>query len=241
MSNVTSNAYTYRVVFIRHGQSEWNQTNRFTGWTDVDLTSAGVEEARQAGKLLRLAAYQFDMAITSCLKRAIKTMHIVLDEMDQLWLPEYKTWKLNERHYGALQGRNKAETAQIFGDEQVRIWRRSYDIAPPALTKEDPRFPGHDLRYATIPQDQLPATESLKDTEKRVIAYWQGTLLPEIRQGRNLLIVAHGNSLRSLVKHIDGISPDNIMAVEIPTGIPLVYEFAADLQPLRSYYLRDHS
>ncbi|CUH94706.1 2,3-bisphosphoglycerate-dependent phosphoglycerate mutase [Propionispora sp. 2/2-37] len=239
MSATNSTDYTYRVVFIRHGQSEWNRTNRFTGWTDVDLTAEGVDEARKAGKLLHLAGYQFDKAITSCLKRAIKTMHIVLEEMDQLWIPEYKTWKLNERHYGALQGRNKAETAQIFGDEQVKIWRRSYDIAPPALSKEDPRFPGHDVRYAAIPQDQLPATESLKDTEKRVIAYWQETLTPEILQGRSLLVVAHGNSLRSLVRHIDKISPDNIMAVEIPTGIPLVYEFAAGLQPLRSYYLQN--
>lgn len=239
MSEGTSIDYMYKIVFIRHGQSEWNRTNRFTGWMDVDLTEDGVAEARQAGKLLRTANYHFDAAVTSRLKRAIKTMHFVLEEMDQLWIPEYKSWQLNERHYGALQGRNKAETAQLFGDEQVRIWRRSYDIAPPALEKEGTMFPGHDPRYADIPAEQLPATESLKDTEKRVIAYWEESLVPKIKQGLCLLVAAHGNSLRALVKHIDQISADKIMSVEIPTGVPLVYEFTAGLKPVRSYYLQD--
>lgn len=239
MSEGPSSDYRYKIVLIRHGQSEWNRTNRFTGWMDVDLTEDGVAEARQAGKLLRMANYRFDAAVTSRLKRAIKTMHFVLEEMDQLWIPEYKSWQLNERHYGALQGRNKAETAELFGEEQVKIWRRSYDIAPPALAKEDTMFPGHDPRYTDIPLDQLPATESLKDTEKRVIAYWEESLVPKIKQGLCLLVAAHGNSLRALVKHIDQISADKIMSVEIPTGVPLVYEFTADLKPVRSYYLQD--
>ncbi|VBB09877.1 phosphoglycerate mutase 1 [Lucifera butyrica] len=227
----------YKAVFIRHGQSEWNKTNQFTGWTDVDLTEEGRAEAKKAGAALKQAGYHCDLAFTSYLQRAIKTLHLVLGEMDQLWIPEHKSWKLNERHYGALQGLNKTDTARKYGEEQVKVWRRSYDVAPPPLATDDPRFPGRDLRYAQVPPSVLPAAESLRDTEMRVLPYWQEQVAPWIRQGKQVLIVAHGNSLRALAKHIKQISKEDIVDFEIPTGVPLIFEFTADLTVIRDYYL----
>ena len=230
-----------RLVLLRHGQSTWNQENRFTGWTDVDLSALGREEALAAGRLLRESGDVFDIAYTSVLKRALRTCWIVLDELDQLWIPMERTWRLNERHYGALQGLNKAETAAKHGDAQTHLWRRSYDIPPPPLPLDDERHPAHDPRYRSLRPDERPATESLKDTVARFLPYWEGTIAPAIGQGNRVLIVAHGNSLRALVKHLDGISDDAIADLNIPTGIPLVYELDAALAPVRHYYLGDEA
>jgi 2,3-bisphosphoglycerate-dependent phosphoglycerate mutase len=229
----------YRVVLLRHGQSTWNQENRFTGWKDVDLSDLGREEAREAGRLLKEGGYVFDLAFTSVLKRAIKTLDIALDEMDQLWIPVTKHWRLNERHYGALQGLNKAETAAKHGEDQVKIWRRSYDIPPPPLTPDDERYAGRDPRYAGLKADEIPASESLKDTVARFLPYWHGTIAPTITSGTRVLIAAHGNSLRALVKFLDGVSDEDIVELNIPTGIPLVYELDETLRPLRHFYLGD--
>jgi 2,3-bisphosphoglycerate-dependent phosphoglycerate mutase len=229
----------YKVVLLRHGESTWNKENRFTGWTDVDLSDTGRDEARRAGQLLARDRYAFDVAYTSVLKRAIRTLWIVLDEMDLMWLPVHRSWRLNERHYGALQGLNKAETAAKHGEEQTKIWRRSYDIPPPPLTPDDPRHPRHDRRYASLDPRLLPLTECLKDTVDRFLPYWHETIAPAIRRGERVLVAAHGNSLRALVKYLDGISDERIVALNIPTGIPLVYELDEGLKPLRSYYLGD--
>ena len=227
------------IVLLRHGESAWNKENRFTGWTDVDLTPKGVEEARAAGRLLRAEGYDFDFTFTSVLTRAIRTLNFALEEMQRLWLPVEKDWRLNERHYGALQGLNKAETAAKFGEEQVLVWRRSYADPPPPLTPDDPRYPGHDRRYADLSPAELPVAESLKDTVARFLPYWHGTIVPDLRARKRVLIAAHGNSLRALVKHLDGISNEEIVGLNIPTGIPLVYELDDDLAPLRHYYLGD--
>jgi 2,3-bisphosphoglycerate-dependent phosphoglycerate mutase len=229
----------HRVVLLRHGESTWNRENRFTGWTDVDLTDTGREEAREAGRLLKAEGYAFDIAYTSVLKRAIRTLWIASDEMDLLWVPVEKSWRLNERHYGALQGLNKAETAAKHGDAQVKIWRRSYDIPPPPLDASDPRHPSQDPRYGTVDPKLLPATESLKDTVARFLPYWHETIAPAITSGRRVLIAAHGNSLRALVKYLDNISETDIVELNIPTGIPLVYELDEKLTPVRSFYLGD--
>ncbi len=229
----------HTIVFLRHGQSAWNLENRFTGWTDVDLSDAGIREAREAGRLLREGGYDFDQVFTSVLKRAIRTAWIVLDELDRMWRPVSLDWRLNERHYGALQGLNKAETAQRFGEEQVRVWRRSYDTPPPPLEKNDPRYPGNDLRYRGLPPEQLPLTESLKDTVARVLPLWHDVLAPQVRAGRRLLLAAHGNSLRALVKYLDGLSDEAVVGLNIPTGVPLVYELDAALKPVKHYYLGD--
>lgn len=229
----------YKLVLVRHGQSTWNLENRFTGWTDVDLTELGKVEAAEAGKLLKEGGYDFDIAYTSVLKRAIKTLGVIQDVMDRDWLPVIRAWQLNERHYGALQGLNKAETAKEYGDEQVKIWRRSYDIPPPVLELTDERHPKFDRRYASLTPEQLPATESLKITLERVLPYWNSTLAPEIKAGRRLLVVAHGNSIRALVKYLDNVSESEITELNIPTGLPLVYELAADLKPIKNYYLGD--
>lgn len=228
-----------KLVLLRHGESNWNKENRFTGWTDVDLSEKGIEEACNAGKLLKEGGFTFDIAYTSVLKRAIRTLWLTLDEMDMLWLPVDKTWRLNERHYGALQGLNKAETAAKFGDEQVRIWRRSYDIQPPALTPDDERFPGHDPRYQNVSAEDLPLTECLKDTVARFLPFWHETVVPVLKSGKKVVIAAHGNSLRALVKYLDNVSDEDIIALNIPTGIPLVYELDDDLKPIRHYYLGD--
>ena len=229
----------HTLVLIRHGQSAWNLENRFTGWTDVDLTEQGASEALSGAKLLAEAGLSFDVAHTSLLKRAIRTLWIVLDELDRMWLPVQRTWRLNERHYGALQGLNKAETAQKYGDEQVFVWRRSFDVPPPELDVSDERYPGHDPRYASLSPDELPRCESLKTTIDRTMPYWFETIAPQIREGRRVLIVAHGNSLRGLVKYLDSMSDDAITKLNIPTGLPLVYELDDDLKPLRHYYLGD--
>lgn len=229
----------YKVVLLRHGESTWNHENRFTGWTDVDLSDKGLGEARQAGELLRAEGYVFDVAYTSVLKRALRTCWIALDQLDLLWIPVIKCWRLNERHYGALQGLNKAETAARHGEEQTKIWRRSFDTPPPPLDRADPRHPGHDPRYADLPEADLPATESLKETIARFIPYWTGTIAPEVKAGKRVLVAAHGNSLRALVKYLDGISDADIIELNIPTGIPLVYELDEQLKPIRSYYLGD--
>lgn len=229
----------YKVVLLRHGESDWNRENRFTGWTDVDLSEKGTEEAHQAGKTLREEGYDFDIAFTSVLKRAIRTLWITLDEMDLMWIPVYRHWRLNERHYGALQGLNKAETAEKHGDEQVKIWRRSYDTPPPALTPDDSRHPSHDRRYADLTEDELPLTECLKDTVERFLPYWHETIAPTIKQGKRVLIAAHGNSLRALVKFLDDVSDEEIVGLNIPTGVPLVYELDDDLKPVKHYYLGD--
>jgi 2,3-bisphosphoglycerate-dependent phosphoglycerate mutase len=229
----------HRVVLLRHGESTWNKENRFTGWTDVDLSSRGVDEAREAGRLLRADGFVFDQTYTSVLKRAIKTLWIVLEELDQMWLPVTLDWRLNERHYGALQGLNKAETAAQFGDDQVHAWRRGYDTPPPPLAEDDPRHPRHDPRYAALPAATLPRTESLKDTVARFLPYWRDTIAPQVRTGRRVLIAAHGNSLRALVKHLDGVSDADIAGLNIPTGIPLVYELDDALRPLGHRYLGD--
>lgn len=229
----------YKLVLLRHGQSTWNLENRFTGWTDVDLTDQGREEARLGGKLMREANFKFDMVYTSVLKRAIRTMFIAMDEMDQLWLPVIRDWRLNERHYGALQGLNKAETAAQHGEEQVKIWRRSYAIPPPELDDEDERHPRHDRRYQQLDTKLLPKTESLKDTVARFVPYWTDTIAPQVKAGKNVLIVAHGNSLRALVKHLDGLTEEQVLELNIPTGVPLVYELDGDLKPTKNYYLGD--
>lgn len=227
----------YKLVLMRHGESQWNLENRFTGWADVDLTDKGREEARKAGELLKAEGYSFDVAYTSVLKRAIRTLDIALDAMDQMWLPVVKTWRLNERHYGDLQGLNKAETAAKFGEEQVLIWRRAYAIAPNPMTVNDPRFAGKDARYAKLTPEQVPLTECLKDTVSRVIPVWNEGIAPAIKAGKNVLVAAHGNSLRALMKHLDNISEDDIVNVNVPTARPLVYELDADLKPIKSYYL----
>lgn len=227
----------YKVVLLRHGESIWNKENRFTGWTDVDLSEKGKEEAKKAGEVLNSEGYTFDIAYTSVLKRAIRTLWIVLDEMDLMWLPVIRHWRLNERHYGALQGLNKAETAKKYGEEQVKIWRRSYDIQPPALEKSDPRYPGHDPRYKELSESELPLTECLKDTVARFVPYWEGTIAPMVKSGKRVLIVAHGNSLRALVKYLDNIPDNEIVELNIPTGIPLVYELDENLKPIKHYYL----
>jgi 2,3-bisphosphoglycerate-dependent phosphoglycerate mutase len=229
----------HRVVLLRHGQSTWNLENRFTGWTDVDLTPQGRAEAVEAARLLRDAGDTFDLAFTSVLKRAIRTCWIVQDELDLLWIPVERHWRLNERHYGALQGLNKAETAARHGEAQTHVWRRSYDIPPPPLDVADPRHPSHDPRYAGLGPEAMPATESLKDTVARFLPYWTSTIAPAIQSGRRVLITAHGNSLRALVKYLDGMSDDAIAGLNIPTGIPLVYELKDDLSPIRSFYLGD--
>lgn len=228
-----------KVVLLRHGESTWNKENRFTGWTDVDLSEKGRDEALEAGRVLKREGYVFDVAYTSVLKRAIRTLWIVLDEMDLMWIPVHRSWRLNERHYGALQGLNKSEMAAKFGEEQVLVWRRSYDIRPPALEKTDPRYPGHDPRYRDIGEENIPTTECLKDTVNRFLPYWHETIAPAIREGRKVLIAAHGNSLRALVKYLDDVSDEKIVSLNIPTGIPLVYELDGDLRPLRRYYLGD--
>jgi 2,3-bisphosphoglycerate-dependent phosphoglycerate mutase len=227
------------LVLLRHGESTWNKENRFTGWIDVDLSPKGIEEARTAGRQLLAGGFFFDVAYTSVLKRAIRTLWLVLDEMDLMWIPEYKTWRLNERHYGALQGLNKLETVEKHGEEQVKIWRRSYNIRPPALSPDDPRAPHHDPRYADLNPAELPLTECLKDTVERVLPYWRETIAPTIRSGRRVLIASHGNSLRALVKYLDHISDDDIVGLNIPTGIPLVYELNDDLTSIRHFYLGD--
>ena len=229
----------YTLVLLRHGESQWNLENRFTGWTDVDLTEKGREEAREAGRLLRTEGYDFDVAYTSVLKRAVRTLWIALDEMDRMWLPVVRCWRLNERHYGALQGLNKAETAAKFGEEQVLVWRRSYATPPPALTADDERFPGHDRRYASLTPEELPLTESLKETVARFVPYWEGTIAHDVKAGRRVLIAAHGNSLRALVKHLDGLSEEAVLKLNIPTGVPLVYHLDEALKPLKSFYLGD--
>lgn len=229
----------YKVVLLRHGESQWNLENRFTGWTDVDLTPKGEEEARTAGVLMKQEGFEFDIAYTSVLTRAVRTLWIALTEMDMVWIPIINSWRLNERHYGALQGLNKAETAEKYGDEQVLIWRRSYDTQPPALTLDDPRFPGLDRRYADLSKTDLPLTECLKDTVARFMPYWQETIAPEIKAGKRVLIAAHGNSLRALVKYLDHVSEEEIVGLNIPTGIPLVYELDENLKPIKSYYLGD--
>ena len=228
-----------RLVLLRHGESTWNKENRFTGWTDVDLSDKGREEAREAGRLMSGEKYEFDVAYTSVLKRAIRTLWISLDELDMMWIPVHRSWRLNERHYGGLQGLNKAETAAKYGDEQVKIWRRSYDTPPPSLTYEDPRHPSHDRRYANLKRAELPLTESLKDTVGRFLPNWHEVIAPEIKAGKRVLIVAHGNSLRALVKYLENISDDKIVDLNIPTGIPLVYNLNEDLKPLTKYYLGD--
>jgi 2,3-bisphosphoglycerate-dependent phosphoglycerate mutase len=229
----------YKLVLIRHGESTWNKENRFTGWTDVDLSEKGVAEAREGGQVLRKEGYVFDIGYTSLLQRAIKTYNIVTEELDQLWIPVSRSWRLNERHYGALQGLNKAETAAKFGEDQVKIWRRSYDIPPPALTPDDERFPGKDPRYAGLKPAELPLTECLKDTVARFLPLWHETIAPMVKSGQRVLIVAHGNSLRALVKFLDNVSDSDIVELNIPTGMPLVYELDNDLKPIKSYYLGD--
>ena len=228
-----------RLVLIRHGESTWNRENRFTGWTDVDLSDKGREEARAAGRLLREEGFVFDVAYTSVLKRAIRTCWMVLDELDLLWIPMERSWRLNERHYGALQGLNKAETAAKHGEAQTKIWRRSYDIPPPALPDGDPRLPALDPRYALLAPGDAPRTESLKDTVARFLPYWHGTIAPAIQAGRRVLITAHGNSLRALVKYVDQVSDEAIVELNIPTGIPLLYELDSSLKPIRREYLGD--
>jgi 2,3-bisphosphoglycerate-dependent phosphoglycerate mutase len=228
-----------RLVLLRHGESVWNRENRFTGWTDVDLSEKGRTEAQDAGRLMAAEKFEFDVAYTSVLKRAIRTLWIALDEMDLLWIPVHRAWRLNERHYGALQGLNKAETAAQHGEAQVKIWRRSYDIPPPPLTGNDPRHPSRDRRYNDLKRDELPLTESLKDTVARFLPYWHETIAPDIRAGRKVIIAAHGNSLRALVKYLDNVSDQEIVEMNIPTGIPLVYLLNDDLEPLQKFYLGD--
>ena len=229
----------YKVVLVRHGESAWNKENRFTGWTDVDLSAKGLQEAAEGGAVLRQEGYTFDVAYTSVLKRAIRTLWIVLDQMDLMWIPVHRSWRLNERHYGALQGLNKSETAARFGEAQVKIWRRSYDIPPPELTPEDERFPGRDPRYRSLTPEELPLTECLKDTVARFLPLWHQTIAPAILSGQKVLIAAHGNSLRALVKYLDNISEEEIVELNIPTGMPLVYELDENLKPLNRYYLGD--
>jgi 2,3-bisphosphoglycerate-dependent phosphoglycerate mutase len=229
----------YKLVLVRHGESSWNLENRFTGWTDVDLTPTGVAQAKEAGRLLKAEGYEFDVAYTSVLKRATRTLWHCLDEMDRTWLPVVHTWRLNERHYGALQGLDKSETAKKFGDDQVLVWRRSYDTPPPALEANDPRSERTDIRYAKLDADQVPLTECLKDTVARVLPFWNESMAPAIRAGKRIVVAAHGNSIRALIKYLDQISDDDIVGINIPNGIPLVYELDSDLKPIRHYYLGD--
>lgn len=229
----------YKLVLIRHGESKWNLENRFTGWTDVDLTESGIEQAKSAGQILQNEGYIFDLTYTSVLKRAIRTLWLILDEMDLLWLPVYKNWRLNERHYGALQGLNKSETAEKYGEEQVKIWRRSYATPPPPLEESDSRFPGNDPRYKELSNLELPRCESLKDTLARVLPLWEEDISPVIKSGKRVLIVAHGNSIRALVKHLDEMSEEDIVELNIPVGVPLVYELDENLKPITHYYLGD--
>ena len=228
-----------KLVLVRHGESTWNKENRFTGWTDVDLSPKGVEEAKKAGAVLKKEGFTFDAAFTSVLKRAIRTLWLILDETDLMWIPVYRSWRLNERHYGALQGLNKSEMAKKFGEEQVHTWRRSYHICPPALEKSDARYPGSDIRYKNLSEKDLPLTESLELTVKRFLTYWHSDMAPMIKSGKKILIAAHGNSLRALVKHLDNIPDDAIVSLNIPTGIPLVYELNSDLKSIKHYYLGD--
>jgi 2,3-bisphosphoglycerate-dependent phosphoglycerate mutase len=229
----------YKLVLLRHGESTWNKENRFTGWTDVDLSETGVGEARSAGQLLKREGWDFDVCFTSVLKRANRTLNIVLEELDRLWLPVTKDWRLNERHYGALQGLNKAEMAKKYGEEQVHIWRRSYSVRPPPLEKSDERWPGHDRRYKSLRPDEVPVTECLADTVARVVPYWQQVLAPVVKTGQRVLIAAHGNSIRAFIKYVDAVSDDDIVALNIPTGRPLVYELDAALKPIKHHYLGD--
>jgi 2,3-bisphosphoglycerate-dependent phosphoglycerate mutase len=229
----------HRLVLLRHGESTWNLENRFTGWTDVDLNEKGRDEAREAGRVMASEKYEFDVAYSSVLKRAIRTLQIALDELDMMWLPVHRSWRLNERHYGALQGLNKAETAAKHGEAQVKIWRRSYDIPPPPLTPDDPRHPSRDRRYAELPPSELPLTESLKDTVARFLPYWHEAIAPAIRSGKRVVIAAHGNSIRALVKFLDQVSDQDIVELNIPTGVPLVYLLNDDLEPLQKFYLGD--
>lgn len=230
-----------KLILLRHGESTWNKENRFTGWTDVDLSPKGVEEAQNSGRLLREGGFTFDIAYTSVLKRSIRTLWIVLDELDQMWIPVNLTWRLNERHYGALQGLNKLETALKYGEEQVQIWRRSYNVRPPALTPEDERYPGFDPRYRNLEREDIPLTECLQDTVARFLPYWNETIAPQVQSGQRILIAAHGNSLRALVMYLDNLSEQDVMELNIPTGVPLVYELEDDLKPIRSYYLGDQA
>ena len=230
-----------KLVLLRHGESVWNKENKFTGWTDVDLSEKGMSEAKEAGRVLKKEGYAFDIAYTSVLKRAIRTLWLVLDEMDLMWIPIYNSWRLNERHYGALQGLNKSEMAQKFGEKQVLIWRRSYDTPPMALEKKDSRYPGNDPIYKGLAEKDIPCTESLKETVARVVPYWKETIAPDLKSGKGVIIAAHGNSLRALVKYMDDISEEDIVKLNIPTGIPLVYELAKDLSPIKHYYLGDQS
>ena len=229
----------HKLVLIRHGESTWNQENRFTGWTDVDLNEKGLREAKAAGELLKKEGSTFDRSLVSVLKRALRTNWMILDELDELWIPIERSWRLNERHYGSLQGLNKGETAAKFGDDQVLIWRRSYDVPPPALEKSDERFPGHDRRYKNVSEADLPLTECLKDTVDRVLPYWHSEIAPAVKRGEKVLVTAHGNTLRALVKYFDNLSEEEVLALNIPTGIPLVYELDDDLKPIRHYYLGD--
>ena len=229
----------FKLVLVRHGESEWNRENRFTGWTDVDLSEKGRAEALEGGRILKQQGYTFDVAYTSLLKRAIRTLWTILDEMDLMWVPVHRDWRLNERHYGALQGLNKSETAGKFGEDQVKIWRRSYDIPPPPLDRSDPRWPGHDRRYAGLSKDELPLTECLKDTVARFLPLWRQTIAPMVKSGNRVVVAAHGNSLRALVMVLDGISEGEIVGLNIPTGVPLVYELDESLKPLKHYYLGD--
>ena len=229
----------YKIVLIRHGESAWNKENRFTGWCDVPLSEKGLSEAKAAGELLKKEGYSFDKAFTSVLRRAIKTLWCVLEETDLMWIPVEKSWRLNERHYGALQGLNKADTAAKYGDAQVKIWRRSYDTRPPLLDKDDERSPGHESRYASLDEGSLPLGECLADTVARVVPYWENTIAPEVQSGKKIIIAAHGNSLRALVKYRDGVSEKGILELNIPTGVPLVYELDETMKPIRHYYLGD--
>ena len=229
----------YKIVFLRHGESIWNKINKFTGWTDVDLSEKGTSEAITSGRVLKEEGYDFDIAYTSVLKRAIRTLWLVLDEMDLMWIPVHRSWRLNERHYGALQGLNKAETAAIHGEKQVLIWRRSYDIRPPELEETDERYPGNDPKYREIPENEIPQSECLKDTVARVLPYWHEQIVPTIKSGKKVLIAAHGNSLRALVKYLDNVPKEEILKLNIPTGIPLVYELDEDINPTKHYYIGD--
>lgn len=229
----------YKIVLLRHGESVWNKENRFTGWTDVDLSEKGIQEAHQAGKMLAEQCFVFEIAFTSVLKRAVRTLWIALDEMDLMWIPVHNSWRLNERHYGALQGLNKAETASKFGEQQVHVWRRSYDVRPPALDPSDSRSPGKDVRYGNLAPGEIPLTECLKDTVSRFLPYWHETIVPTVRSGKRTIIAAHGNSLRALVKYLDNVSDEAIVDLNIPTGVPLVYELDEELRPLKHYYLGD--
>jgi 2,3-bisphosphoglycerate-dependent phosphoglycerate mutase len=229
----------HKLVLIRHGESDWNKQNRFTGWTDVDLSEKGRGEALEGGRVLKQEGFTFDVAYTSVLKRAIRTLWTVLDEMDLMWIPVYRSWRLNERHYGALQGLNKSETAAKYGEDQVKIWRRSYDVPPPVLEKSDERWPGHDRRYKDLSEAELPVTECLKDTVARFLPYWHETIAPAVKAGKQVIIAAHGNSLRALVMYLDNVSEKEIIGLNIPTGIPLVYELDENLKPIKHYYLGD--